>query len=115
MKVIVKNEFRDISCFKVIHKVGDVLEVEKGRADRLISLGLVETEEEKGEGKKGEDKNPVTITLFDKEFEKKALVDALKTVGAQAAGTMGEKTLLEKVAGLDEETTAKLKTALGIE
>lgn len=113
MKVIVKSEFRDISSFKMIHKVGDVLEVEKGRAERLISLGLVQAEEEKTEGKKGEEKNPVTINLFEKEFEKKALVDALKSAGVQATGTMGEKTLLEKVAGLDEESTAKLREALG--
>lgn len=114
MKVTVKSEFRDISNFKTVHKVGDVIEVEKGRADRLISLGLVETKEAKVDGKKAEDTKTAVITLFEKEFEKKALVEALKTVGSQVTGTMGEKTLLEKVAELDEEATTKLKDALGI-
>jgi hypothetical protein len=50
-----------------------------------------------------------------KKFEKKALVDALKSIGAQASGNMKEETLLAKVAELDEESTAKLKEALGIE
>ena len=52
------------------------------------------------------------ISLFEKEFEKKALVDALKAIGIQASGNMKEETLLAKVAELDEETTAKLKEAL---
>ena len=52
---------------------------------------------------------------LEKEFEKKALIDALKSIGAQASGNMKEETLLAKVAELDEETTAKLKEALGIE
>mgnify|MGYP000653267246 CR=1 FL=1 len=36
-------------------------------------------------------------------------------IGAQASGNMKEETLLAKVAELDEESTAKLKEALGIE
>lgn len=55
------------------------------------------------------------ISLFEKEFEKKVLVDVLKGIGVQVTGNMGEKTLLDKVAELDEEANAKLKIALGIE
>lgn len=44
MKIIVTNEFRDISSFKKIHEVGDVIEVEQERADRLISLDLAKPE-----------------------------------------------------------------------
>lgn len=62
-----------------------------------------------------EEKKEVKISLFEKEFEKKALIDALKSIGAQASGNMKEETLLAKVAELDEESTAKLKEALGIE
>ena len=36
-------------------------------------------------------------------------------IGAQASGNMKEETLLAKVSELDEESTAKLKEALGIE
>ena len=62
-----------------------------------------------------EEKKEVKISLFEKEFEKKALIDALKSIGAQASGNMKEETFLAKVAELDEESTAKLKEALGIE
>lgn len=62
-----------------------------------------------------EEKKEVKISLFDKEFEKKVLIDALKSIGAQASGNMKEETLLAKITKLDEESTAKLKEALGIE
>ena len=42
------------------------------------------------------------------------MVDALKSIGVQAAGNMKEETLLGKVAELDEETTSKLKEVLDI-
>ena len=47
--------------------------------------------------------------------KKKTLVDTLKSIGVQASGNMKEETLLSKVSELDEESTAKLKEALGIE
>ena len=62
-----------------------------------------------------EEKKEVKISLFEQEFEKKALVEVLKAVGVQASGNMKEGTLLAKIAELDEESTAKLKEALGIE
>lgn len=103
MKVQVIAEFRDKFTGK-LYQPGESLEIEdEARVEDLSSRGLAKPIEEKKIG----------ITVFEKEFEKKALVDALKVVGVQATGTMGEKTLLEKVAGLDEETTAKLKEALG--
>lgn len=39
-----------------------------------------------------EEKKEVKISLFEKEFEKKALIDALKSIGAQASGNMKEET-----------------------
>lgn len=105
MKVKVISVFQD-KFTKQLYNPGDVLEIEdEARVEDLKARGLAEPIEEKKTG----------ITLFEKEFEKKALVEALKVIGVQATGTMGEKTLLEKVAGLDEEATAKLKEALGIE
>ncbi|UVP50675.1 hypothetical protein NXW88_24395 [Bacteroides cellulosilyticus] len=55
------------------------------------------------------------ISLFEKEFEKKTLVDALKAIGDKAAMNMKGETLIANVAALDEVTIAKLKEALGIE
>lgn len=106
MKVQVIAEFRDKFTGK-LYQPGEVLEIEdEARVEDLSNRELAKPVEEK--------KEPKGITLFEKEFEKKALVDALKSIGVQATGNMGEKTLLEKVAELDEETTAKLKEVLGV-
>jgi len=106
MKVKVIDVFRDKFTGQ-LYNPGDILEIEdKARVEDLVNRQLVEIVVVKQEAK--------GITLFEKEFEKKALVEALKVIGVQATGTMGEKTLLEKVAGLDEEATVKLKEALGI-
>jgi len=106
MKVKVIDVFRDKFTGQ-LYNPGDTLEIEdKARVEDLVNRQLVEIVVVKQEAK--------GITLFEKEFEKKALVEALKVIGVQATGTMGEKTLLEKVTGLDEEATAKLKEALGI-
>ena len=94
MKVKVISVFRDKFTGKY-YTPGEVIEV--GEEARVLDM------------------KEVKISLFEKEFEKKALVDALKSIGAQASGNMKEETLLAKVAELDEESTAKLKEALGIE
>ena len=70
---------------------------------------------ERVEVKAPEEKKEVKISLFEMEFEKKNLVEALKSIGEKVTGNMKEETLLAKVAELDEELTAKLKEALGIE
>ena len=70
---------------------------------------------ERVEVKIPEEKRELKMPLFEKEFEKKILVDALKSIGVQATGNMKEETLLAKASELDEESTAKLKEALGIE
>lgn len=62
-----------------------------------------------------EEKKEEKISLFEKEFEKKVLVDALKAIGEKAAMNMKGETLMANVATLDKETIAKLKEALGIE
>ena len=106
MKVKVIDVFRDKFTGQ-LYNPGDILEIEdKARVEDLVNRQLVEIVVVKQEAK--------GITLFEKEFEKKAFVEALKVIGVQATGTMSEKTLLEKVARLDEEATAKLKEALGI-
>lgn len=115
MKVKVKSIFRDKFTGKY-YNPGEVIEIEdEARVDDLENRKLAERIEEKKEVKAPEEKKEVKISLFDKELEKKALVDALKSIGVQASGNMKEETLLAKVAELDEESTAKLKAALGIE
>ena len=111
MKVKVISVFRDKFTGKY-YTPGEVIEVgEEARVLDMESRRLAERLEVKAP----EEKKEVKISLFEKEFEKKALIDALKSIGAQASGYMKEETLLAKVAELDEESTAKLKEALGIE
>lgn len=111
MKVKVISVFRDKFTGKY-YTPGEVIEVgEEARVLDMESRRLAERLEVKAP----EEKKEVKISLFEKEFEKKALIDALKSIGAQASGNMKEETLLAKVAELDEESTAKLKEALGIE
>lgn len=116
MKVKVISVFRDKFTGKY-YTPGEVIEVgEEARVLDMESRRLAERiEAKKIEVKAPEEKKEVKISLFEKEFEKKTLIDALKSIGAQASGNMKEETLLSKVSELDEESTAKLKEALGIE
>lgn len=115
MKVKVISIFRDKFTSRLYHP-DELIEIEdEARIENLVELELVEPIEKKKESKASEEKKEAKIPLFEKELEKKALVDALKSIGAQASGTMKEETLLAKVAELDEESTAKLKDTLGIE
>lgn len=115
MKVKVISVFRDKFTSR-LYSPDELIEIEdEARVENLVNLKLVEPIEKKKEDKTSEEKKEVKISLFEKEFEKKALIDALKSIGVQASGTMKEETLLGKVAELDEESTAKLKEALGIE
>lgn len=109
MKVKVVSIFRD-KCTHKLYNPGEVIEiVDESRVKDLASRNLAECI------KTPEEKKEVKISLFEQEFEKKALVEVLKAVGVQASGNMKGETLLAKIAELDEESTAKLKGALGIE
>jgi len=111
MKVKVISVFRDKFTGKY-YTPGEVIEVsEESRVLDMENRRLAERVEVKAP----EEKKEVKISLFEKEFEKKALIDVLKSIGVQASGNMKEETLLAKVAELDEETTTKLKEALSIE
>lgn len=111
MKVKVISVFRDKFTGKY-YTPGEVIEVgEESRVMDMESRKLAE----RVEVKVPEEKKDVKIFLFEKEFDKKALVDALKAIGVQAAGNMKEDTLLGKVSELNKESIAKLKEALGIE
>lgn len=111
MKVKVISVFRNKFTGKY-YTPGEVIEIsEESRVLDMESRRLAERVEVKAP----EEKKEVKISLFEKEFEKKTLVEALKSIGVQASGNMKEETLLSKVSELDEESTAKLKEALGIE
>lgn len=111
MKVKVISVFRDKFTGKY-YNPGEVIEVsEESRVQDMENRRLAE----RVEIKIPEEKKEVKISLFEKEFEKKTLIDALKSIGVQASGNMKEETLLAKVAELDEETIPKLKEVLGIE
>ncbi len=110
MKVKVISVFRDKFTGKY-YNPGEVIEISE-------EFRVLDVEKrklgERVEVKVSEEKRELKISLFEKEFEKKTLVDALKSIGVQAAGNMKEETLLGKVAELDEETTSKLKEVLDI-
>jgi uncharacterized membrane-anchored protein YjiN (DUF445 family) len=108
MKVKVIGIFRD-KFTKELYQVGTELEMtDEDRVKDLVSRGLVEALEEKKEEKS-------ILSLFEQEFEKKAVVDALKAIGEKATMNMKGETLIANIVALDEEKTMTLKTALGIE
>lgn len=47
MKVIVVKEFRDIDNFDLIHKVGDIIDVDDARGQRLVEIGVADSEKAK--------------------------------------------------------------------
>lgn len=115
MKVKVLKIFRD-KFTKELYSVGVELDIEdEDRVEDLTSRGLVEATKEKiaDEGKTGTE--PVLITLFEKEFEKKAVIKALKDIGETAAWNIKDENLIANITALDEDKTDALKTALGIE
>lgn len=108
MKVKVIEIFRD-KFTKELYQIGKELEItDENRVKDLVSRSLVEVLEEKKEEKS-------ILSLFEQEFEKKAVVDALKVIGEKATMNMKEETLIANILALDEEKTKALKTALGIE
>lgn len=109
MKVKVLRIFRDKNT-KVLYPVGKELEFEdEDRVQDLTLRGLVQVVTEK------KVENKETISLFGQELEKKAVVEAFKTIGEKATMDMKGDTLIANAAALDEEKTKALKIALGIE
>ena len=98
MKVKVISVFRDKFTGKY-YTPGEVIEVgEEARVLDMESRRLAERIEAKNtEVKAPEEKKEVKISLFEKKFEKKALVDALKSIGAQASGNMKEEAAIQGI------------------
>lgn len=107
MKVRVTSIFRDKFTGQ-LYSPGELIEIEdEDRVEDLEDRKLAERVEEKKEAK--------GIILFEREYEKKDVVEALKAIGGKATMNMKEDTLIANVDALDEEMTGKLKEALGIE
>ena len=107
MKIKVISVFRDKFTGK-LYNPGDVLDFEdENRVKDLSDRKLAEVVEEK--------KSAKVITLFEQEFEKKDVVDVLKSLGVPATRGMKEETILSKVVGLEDDAALKLKEALGVE
>lgn len=107
MKVRVTSIFRDKFTGQ-LYSPGELIEIEdEDRVEDLEDRKLAERVEEKKETK--------GIILFEREYEKKDVVEALKAIGGKATMNMKEDTLIANVDALDEEMTGKLKEALGIE
>lgn len=107
MKIKVISVFRDKFTGK-LYNPGDVLDFEdENRVKDLSDRKLAEVVEEK--------KSAKVITLFEQEFEKKDVVDVLKSLGVPATMGMKEETILSKVVGLEDDAALKLKEALGVE
>lgn len=88
MKIKVIDIFRDKLTGEV-YNPGTVLDFEdEARAKDLSDRKLVEVLEEK--------KAPKGIVLFEQEFEKKDVVEALKSIGVSVTANMKEETLLSK-------------------
>lgn len=111
MKVKAATVFRDKFTHQ-LYNPGEVIEIEdEARVEDLVGRKLAERLEVKAH----EEKKDVKIPLFEKELDKKVLVDALKSIGEKAMMNMKEETLIANVTALDKEKTSKLKEALGIE
>ena len=106
MKIKVINIFCDKFTGEV-YNPGTILDFDEARVKDLSDRKLAEVIEEK-KASKG-------IVLFEQEFEKKDVVEALKSIGVSVTANMREGTLLSKAGELDEEKTSALKEALGIE
>jgi hypothetical protein len=105
MKVKVISIFRDMFTDK-LYKVGEILEIEnEDRIEDLNTRGLAELIESE---------KPKTITVFEKEFGKKVVVEALKAIGEKATMNMKEETLLSTITALDEEKVLALKESLEV-
>lgn len=109
MKVKVMQVFRD-KFTKHLYETGMELEFsDDGRVEDLVERGLVELIEEQ------EPSDKHMITLFDKEFEKKVVIETLKAIGEKVAWNMKDEKILFNVSTLSVEKTAELKTKLGVE
>ena len=60
MKVIVVKEFRDIDNFDLIHKVGDIIDVDDARGQRLVEIGVADSEKADSTNSSGTEKCSVS-------------------------------------------------------
>lgn len=115
MKVKVIQVFRD-KFTKHLYEIGMELEFsDEGRVEDLIERGLVEAIEEQEVIEEQKPSDKPMIQLFNSDFKKKGVIDALKTIGEKVAWNIKDENLVALVVALDEEKTTALKVELGIE
>lgn len=107
MKVKVLEQFRDKFTGKLYQPDTEIEIEDEARANDLVErkLAKVVSEPEKSN----------LISVFGAEFEKKAVVEALKSVGAKVNANFGEQKLAECIAALGTEELEQVKSALGVE
>lgn len=107
MKVKVIKIFLD-KYTKVPYSVGQEIHLEdENRVEDLVARGLVEIVEEKS--------NQNSIILFDQKFDKKNVLEALKSIGEKASLKMKDETIIDNVEALSQDQLNALQIALGIQ
>lgn len=106
MKLRVLVKFQDIKKPDKIYKPGDVVEItDNDRAESLISRKLCEAVD-------GDDDNANGVVFNEKEFELKAVKEALKTIDAAVANNAGVAAVTKKLAELTVEQVQALSEIL---
>lgn len=110
MKLKAIKTFRDKEDKKTVYKEGDTLTVENlDRINDLVSRGLciitsVETDDDSGSADK--------IKFQEKEFEIKAVKDALISIGVTVANNAGATSINKKLSELTEDQSKALAEIL---
>lgn len=107
MRVQVITLFRDKFTGKLYQPDTEVEIEDEARVNYLVERKLAKVVSEPEKSK--------LISVFGAEFEKKAVVEALKSVGAKVNANFGEQKLAEHIVALGVEELEQVKSALGVE
>ena len=108
-KLVVLCEFVDKDDFSKKYNVGDTVEfIDESRIEKLVALGLCGVEDENKDDGKADGK----INIFEKDYNKNEIIEALKECGVSVAWNISSVKLTDKVNELDEEIVMKLKEFL---
>lgn len=103
MKVRVIHIFEDKFSHE-LHNVGKEIEIEdEFRLNNLVSRNLVEII-----GKK----EAKTISLFESEYDKYTVIDAMRSIGMQVPTNIKDETIISRISELGPDKTAELKKTL---
>ena len=112
MELKVIKPFRDKENHEKIYKVDEVLNVEElDRVNDLVSRGLCVITA-LGSENSGSDDDKDKVKLFDKEFDLKAVKDAIIAIGVSIAPNAGIAGVSKKITELTDEQTKAIKEIL---